>query len=329
MQTIAYEDVVKVAALPYDWDKLAHKTILLSGGTGLIGSFLCDVFRYRNEKFHSDIKLISLSRKGGSSDDTVTYLSADVNKPIAMDDHVDYVLHLASNTHPKQYGEDPVGTITTNVFGCYHLLELAKKLNARFLLASSVEIYGQGDAFPMDETFSGYLDPNQARSGYNEAKRVCEALCQSYIKQYGMDCVIVRLARVFGVDKKADTKAMSQFLDKAVAGENIILNSKGSQRYSFCYVADAASGILKVLLNGECGSAYNISADDEGKTLGDYAEFLADLAGVEVRYQLQNDAAASKATFALLNNTKIKSIGWEPLYSVSDGLLRTYKLMNK
>ena len=136
---------------------------------------------------------------------------------------------MASNTHPKQYAEDPIGTIMTNIYGCDNLLKLAVEKKARFLLASSVEIYGQGTAIPMNEEYCGYIDCNLARSGYNEAKRTCEALTQSYRSVFGVNAVIARFARVFGADKKHDTKAMSQFMDKAVLGEDIILKVKDSK----------------------------------------------------------------------------------------------------
>lgn len=326
MTDLEFEDIEKVAALPYQWDKLNNKSILISGGTGFIGSFITKVIRYRNEKFGANTKIISLSRRGGESNDTVEYLKTDITKPVKYDGSVDYILHLASNTHPKQYGEDPVGTITTNVIGCDNLLRLAVEKKATFLLASSVEIYGQGTEEPMEEHYCGYIDCNIARSGYNEAKRTCEALCQSYRQQYGIEIKIARFARVFGADKKQDTKAMSQFMDKAVAGEDIVLKSKGNQRFSYCYIADAVSGLLKVLLNGENGEAYNIADEDDGLTLGGYAEFMAGLAGKEVVYEIEDDAAASRASFALLDCMKIKSIGWKPLYTVKEGLERTYKI---
>ena len=121
---------------------------------------------------------------------------------------------------------------------------------------------------------------------------------------------------------------MSQFMDKSLAGEDIVLKSKGNQRFSYCYVADAASGIFKVLFDGVNGEAYNVSDDDEGITLGGYAEFMAELAGKKVVYQIEDDAAASRASFALLDTTKLKKIGWKPLYTVSDGLRRTYQIKN-
>ena len=323
MTELEKEDIALVAELPYNWESLNNKVIMISGGTGFIGSFIIDVIRYRNKRYSSNIKVISLSRRGGISDTTVENIQVDITCPIEYSGNIDYILHLASNTHPKQYAEDPVGTITTNVLGCNHLLMLAKeKKITRFLLASSVEIYGQGTEIPMDEEYCGYINCNNARSGYNESKR----LCQSYMQQYGVESVIVRLARIFGADKKKDTKAMSQFMEKAVAGEDIILKSKGNQRYSYCYVADAVSGIFKALLDGTAGQAYNISDDDEGITLGGYAEFIASLAGKSVVYQIENNTSVSKATYALLNNNKIKEIGWKPNFSVCNGLKRSYDI---
>ena len=320
------EDIQNVAELAYSWDKLNNKTILISGGTGFIGSFLTEVIRYRVRKYNSNTKVISLSRRGGVSDATLECVKADVTEPIHYDGKVDYVLHLASNTHPKQYEEDPIGTIMTNISGCDNLLKLVVEKNARFLLASSVEIYGQGTEIPMDEKYCGYIDCNVARAGYNEAKRTCEALTQSYRVKYGIEAVIVRLARVFGADKKSDTKAMSQFMDKAVAQEAIVMKSARQQRYSYCYIADSASGILKALLDGADGEAYNISDDDEKMTLGEYAEFIAKLAGQKVKYEIEENASVSRASYALLNTDKIKAIGWQPIYTVCGGLKRTYEI---
>lgn len=326
MTRLEKEDIIRIANLQYNWDTFKNKTILISGGTGFIGSFIINVFKYRNEKYKSNIKVVSLSRRGGISDNNVEYLKLDINNPISYTGSIDYIFHLASNTHPKQYGEDPVGTITTNVIGCNNLLKLAVEKKAIFILASSVEIYGQGYKEPMDEHYFGYLDCNIARSGYNEAKRTCEALCQSYKKQYGIEVKIARLARVFGADKKNDTKAMSQFMEKAVAGEDIILKSKGNQRFSYCYVADAASGILKVALDGENGEAYNVSEEDEGLTLGEYAEYMASLANKKVVYQIEDDEAASRASYALLDSAKLKSLEWKPLYDVKEGIQRTFNI---
>lgn len=103
MKGLEIQDIINVATLPYSWDKLNNKTIMISGGTGFIGSFITDVFRYRNEKFKSNVRIVSLSRGGGISDKTVEHLKVDITQPISYVGKVDYILHLASNTHPKQY----------------------------------------------------------------------------------------------------------------------------------------------------------------------------------------------------------------------------------
>lgn len=326
MTVLEYQDIKTIAELPYDWKKFDNKTLLISGGTGFIGSFIINVIKYRNANYNSNIKVVSLSRHGGISDNTVEYLKEDITNPINYDGRVDYILHMASNTHPKQYADDPVGTIVTNIYGCENLLKLAREKNAVFLLTSSVEIYGQGTETPMDEKYSGYLDCNVARNGYNEAKRVCEALCQSYKQQFGVYVIIARLSRIFGADKKRDSKAIAQFMEKAVNDEDIVLKSKGTQRYSYCYVADAASGILKILMDGKNGEAYNVSGDDEELTLGEYAEYIASLSGRNVVYEIESNDFVSKSTYALINTEKLKSLNWKPIFSTKEALLRTYKI---
>ncbi len=320
------EDLLRVATLPLPWEKLRGKTVLISGGTGFLGSALIETLEIRNRLFGDDTKIISLSRRPRESRGNVAYLRADVNKPIAIDGDVDFVLHLASNTHPAQYASDPVGTITTNVFGCYNMLEVAREKKAeRFLLASSVEIYGECGAEPVRESYSGYIDCNTSRAGYNESKRVSESLVQSYLAQYSVDSVIARLARCFGPDTtKKDTKAMSQFISSAINGNDVVLKSEGKQRYSYCYYVDAVSGILTALLKGERGQAYNVSDDDDGSTLADIASYICSCCNVKLVCDLEHaQVGASKATYALLDCDKLKTLGWEPLFTLQEGIKKT------
>ena len=301
--------------------------MLVSGGTGLIGSLLIDVLRERNEKYGQNTKVISLSRLIKKGDNTVTYLSRDVKEPIDFGGRIDYCIHLASNTHPKQYSEDPVGTIETNISGCKNLLELTRKNSgARFLLASSVEIYGDGKGAPMKEDFCGYIDCNTARAGYNESKRLSESLLQSYRVQFGVDGVIARFARCFGYTNRPDSKAIAQFIDKAVRGEDIVLRSPGMQRFSYCYVADAVSALIKILLDGKDGEAYNVSEEDEGKTLGDYAALIASFAHRKVVFDFdpEKNKGASSTGYAILSCEKLKALNWSAHWGVSDALHQTY-----
>lgn len=325
------EDIEKVAQSDLPWESLSGKTLLISGGTGFLGQFLIDVIRFRNARFGSGIRVVSLSRHPLPGDEWVTYVQADIAEQAEYPFSADFVLHLASHTHPKEFSSDPVGTVITNIFGCQNLLQFAVKSRAkRFLLASSGEIYGDGTGAPLTERDFGYIDCNTARAGYNEAKRACESLCQSYRVQYGLDCVIVRLSRCFGADRKDDSKAISQFMKNALNGEDIVLRSQGKQRFSFCYVSDAVLGILKVLLEGKDGEAYNISSDDEGKTLGDYAGMIAGFAEKKVVYDLDEsrNQGVSVANFAVLDCEKLKKLGWRPTYSVSEGFRRTFSVLN-
>jgi nucleoside-diphosphate-sugar epimerase len=327
MTDLEIEDIQAVATLKYSWDKLKNRTILISGGTGFIGQFVIEVIRFRNKNFNDNIKVISLSRHSLPSDSDVTYYVQDVTKEIKISQPVDYILHLASNTHPKQYASDPVGTITTNILGCNNLLNLAKEKQVkRFFLASSVEIYGECLNTPVKEDYCGAINCNTVRAGYNESKRLCESLCQAFKSQYGIDFVTARFSRCFGADRKEDSKALAQFIKSAVNDTDIVMKSAGKQCYSFCYVADAVSAMFKILLDGESGEVYNVAEKNEGKTLYNYASLISGFANKTVLFDCIGEKGASVVQNALLDTSKLQMLGWKPLYSVSEALNRTYKI---
>lgn len=324
------KDIIKVASMPYEWSKIEGKTLLISGGTGFLGSALIDVIEARNALYGSNISVVSLSRRPRPNRENVKYVAMDLSKACNVDVDADFILHLASNTHPAQYASDPVGTIMTNVCGAENLLKAAVECGAeRFLLASSVEIYGKCPDYPVSEQYCGYIDCNTARAGYNEAKRLCESLVQSYAAQFGVDGVIVRLARCYGPDlTKKDTKAMAQFIEKAAKGDDIVLKSDGKQRFSYCYYLDAVSGILAVLLNGASGEAYNVAGEGD-MSLKEIAEFLAKTAGVRAVTDIQATAGASVAVNALLDCAKARAIGFNPAYTLEQGLCAAVDALKK
>lgn len=339
------EDINYVAGIDLPWEELKDKSIMISGATGLIGSFLIDVIFKANQKYDLNCTVYALGRSeerirarfGEHADDPrFVYIKYDVKEPLVRDDlgTVNYILHLASNTHPMQYSTDPIGTITTNIVGLMNLLDFAVEHNTeRFAFASSNEIYGEnrGDVEFFDEKYCGYIDSNTMRAGYPESKRCGEALCQAYKAQKGLDVVIPRLTRSYGPTMlMTDTKAISQFIRKGVAGEDIVLKSAGTQYYSYTYVADAVSGLLHVLLKGENGEAYNIADERSDIMLKDLAAVIAGIAGKEVIFELPDAVEAagySKATKARLDGSKLKKLGWSAKYDIRSGMERTIKLL--
>lgn len=328
------EDVKRVATSDLPWEKLRGKTILITGGTGLVGSFLIDVLAAA--KLGCTILLFGRSEEKAKArfaeyweEGWIRFIKWDATSVAlpTVDGAVDFVLHLASNTHPVAYATDPIGTIATNVIALNNLLALASdKKASRFLFASSNEIYGEnrGDVELFDEKYCGYIDCNTLRAGYPESKRCGEALCQAYIKQNGLDCVIARLTRTYGPTiLPTDTKAISQFFNNARKGEDIVLKSEGKQYYSYQYVSDSVSGLLTVLLKGDVGEAYNIAAESGDITLCDLAKLIAEQAGRKVVFDVPNAVEAagfSRATKARLDGKKLQRVGWKPCYDVIRGI---------
>ena len=339
------EDVSYVAALDLPWEKLQGKKLLLSGATGLIGSFLVDVILEKNRADDLNCTVYAIGRNakkaserfsGHAGDEHLVFIPHDITRPLLQENlgTVDYVLHLASNTHPIQYSTDPIGTITTNIIGVQNMLDFAVAHGAvRFAFASSNEVYGEnrGDVELFDESYCGYINSNTMRAGYPESKRCGEALCQAYKAQKGLDVVIPRLTRSYGPTMlMSDTKAISQFIKNGVAGEDIVLKSQGTQYYSYQYVSDSVSGLLTILLRGENGEAYNIAEEHSDIMLRDLAAIISHINGKEVVFELPDAVEAagySTATKARLDGRKLAAMGWKPKYDIKSGLERTISIL--
>jgi nucleoside-diphosphate-sugar epimerase len=346
------EDVHYVAGLDLPWEKLVNHSVMITGATGLIGSFLVDVLMYKNINDNLSCTLYPVSRTRQRAGERFSgyldraefqYRALDINAPLTEwmlelpeGETVDYMIHLASNTHPVAYATDPIGTIYSNIIGTANLLEFAHAHNAiRCAFASSNEIYGEnrGDVELFDESYCGYIASNTLRAGYPESKRCGEALCQAYIRQKGMDIVIPRLTRSYGPTMlMSDTKAISQFIRKAVAGEDIVLKSEGMQYYSYTYMADAVAGLLYVLLKGGCGEAYNISDESSDIRLKDLAQLLAETSGKNVVFELPDElerAGYSTATVARLDGSKLRELGFSVRYDIKGGITRTVEVLKE
>lgn len=330
---------------PY-WDQLKGKTIFISGVSGMLGSFLTDAIMLRNESLpqKAQSKIIGVGRSRTLAEsrfgrwlgsEAFTFIEHDVSIPLdSLPMEPDYWIHAASTTHPVAYASEPVNTILANVLGTYNLLGCAaRKKNSRFLLLSSVEIYGEnrGDTEHFTEDYCGYLNCNTLRAGYPEAKRTSEALCQAYITQKDANAVIIRLPRCYGPTMKMeDSKAIAQFIKNGVQRENIVLKSNGEQLYSFAYVADAVLGMLWVLVCGETGQAYNLADERSNMKLRELAQLIADYVGTQVVFDLPDETERkgySTASKALLNSEKLELLGWQARYDISAGIQETISIL--
>lgn len=335
MNLYKYE-LEKISRLNLPWKNFFGRTVMISGATGMIGKCLIDLFMLLNMAAEAPVTIIALSRNGERAkrrfascweNENFRYISCDVNREIPECGRADYIIHAASNTHPRQYAGDSIGTIASNVTGTQNLLDYAVSHGTRhFCFISSVEIYGEnrGDTERFDEQYLGYIDCNTLRAGYPESKRLGETLCNAYHQTYGLTFSIPRLSRVYGPTMlSSDTKAISQFIQKAAAGEDIVLKSEGRQRYSYTFVTDAVSGILYTILLGNSGAAYNVADEKSDIALKDLAWHLAHIAGTQVVFQLPDDKESrgySTATKAMLDASRLCSLGWVPQVHMAEGL---------
>lgn len=322
-------------------EQIRNKSFLITGASGLIGTCLIDTLMSYNER-GANIHIYAVGRNKQKvssrlgeyySNDHFHFIEQDVRLPFSSDFTVDYIFPLASNTHPTAYSQYPIETIEINLKGAEHALYKAIECRATVLYPSSVEVYGNAKGEEsFEENYTGNLNLSTSRSCYTESKRLCEALCQSFISEKGAIAKIARLSRVFGPTMlETDTKASSQFIMKAIQGEDIILKSKGEQLFSYTYVADAVSALLYILIHGENGQAYNVSVDSCNVRLKDFASHCANWAKTNVVYQYPSDIEQkgfSIASRAIMDNSRIKDIGWNGNLSIEEAINRTLEILS-
>ena len=336
-------DLTSVATEKMPWEKLSGKSLLLTGSTGLIGTMIVDVLMKKNREGNLNLKIYASGRnekiaqlrfKDYFSDSNFEFVKIDVNNPIDVNFNVDYVIHAASNSHNFLFGSDPVNTIMANILGTYNLMDYAVKSKAeRFLFTSSGEVYGSAlkseDIF--DENYCGYINCNTLRAGYPEGKRAGEALCNAYISKYNLDVVIARPVRIYGATMRLDdSKAMSEFIMNGVRKEDIVLKSKGLPQFSYCYVTDAVAGMFYCLLKGKCGEAYNISDSSKILSLREIAEYIAQLSGKKVVFEIPDETQSkgfSKVVRGVMSNDKLKELGWTPHDDTYSGVKKTIEIL--
>lgn len=316
-------------------EKLRGCNIFIAGATGLIGSALVDLLMMLAPAL--DFCVYASGRNEARArrrfaeymaNPHFRFLKYNVEDALECGVDFQYIIHAASNASPNFFANAPVEVIMSNILGTRNLLDYGRRHGMRrFLYVSSGEVYGDGDVDKWTESDSGYVDSMSQRSCYPASKRAAETLCVAFAHEYATEAVVVRPCHTFGPHfTESDSRAYAQFVRKARRHEDIVLKSAGEQYRSWLYVKDCASAILTVLLKGENCEAYNIADENSCMTIRELAESIARIGGVKVVFDLPSDderrgfSVIKKATFS---TQKLRSLGWQPRYSLQEALQET------
>lgn len=307
------------------------ETAVITGGAGFLGSHLCDKLLKEGLKVICVDNLITgninnISHLAGN--DNFSFVKHDVTNYIFLPGKVNYILHFASPASPIDYLKLPIQTLKVGSLGTHKALGLAKEKNARFLLASTSEVYGDPAIHPQPESYWGNVNPIGPRGVYDEAKRFAEAITMAYHRFHGLDTRIVRIFNTYGPRMRLDDgRALPAFVGQALRGEDITVFGDGSQTRSFCYVADLVDGIFKLLMSGEVDPV-NIGNPDE-ITIREFAEEVVAITGSRSKI-IYTELPEDDPKVRQPDISKARRIlGWEPKIKRSDGLKTTIDYFKK
>lgn len=299
--------------------------VVITGGAGFLGSHLCDALLARGD----DVVVIDNLITGSIDNiehlfghDRFTFVRQDVSNYLWVPGDVDAVLHFASPASPHDYLEKPIQTLKVGSLGTHNTLGLAKDKGARYLLASTSEVYGDPQEHPQTESYWGHVNPVGPRGVYDEAKRFAEAMTMAYHRYHGVDVRIVRIFNTYGPRMRPnDGRVVSTLLSQALAGKQLTIYGDGSQTRSFCYVQDEVRGLIALLDGDEIGPV-NIGNPNEF-TVRELADIVLKVTGSssEIVYEPLpvDDPMQRKPDITLAR----KALGWEPEIMLPEGLART------
>jgi len=304
------------------------KTIVVAGGSGFIGSHLCEYLLKKNNR------VICIDNNYSSSKQNIFHLLREKNfvflrkniiNKIIINEKIDEIYHLASPASPKKYQQDPIFTIKSNIHGSINLLELAKTHNAKILFTSTSEVYGDPLLHPQDENYNGNVNPNGPRACYDESKRLGETIFIEYHKLFKIKIKIVRLFNTYGPKmQKDDGRVISNFITQAINGKPLTIYGNGNQTRSFCYVDDMIDGLVKFMNSsikhtGPC----NIGNPSEFK-LTEIVKIISEISNNKInviKLPLPEDDPKQRKP----DINKIMSIiNWQPKIQIKEGLTNTY-----
>jgi nucleoside-diphosphate-sugar epimerase len=342
---IVQNDLKEIVQNINNIDKLKNSSVLITGATGMLATYVTSVLIYLNENYNYNIQIYALLRTESRAKEkfgeyvknpNFHILLQDVTQNINIENNVDYIIHSAGSASPHFILNDPVGIIKANTIGTMNVMDFAKDHNVKNVLYTSTrEVYGKVDdgVIQITEDLIGKLDQTDARACYPESKRMGENICKSYQIQYGVPFNNVRIAHSYGpgMTINNDGRVMSDFIYCVVNNKDIELNSDGTAKRAFCYINDAITAMFEVLLNGENGESYNIANETEEFPIKEVAQMLTQIFAekhLKVTYldsSKVDRSGYSKIERVKLSTKKLEDLGWKPQIKLQDGLERTVR----
>ena len=336
---IIKEDLKEIYGRNINWEQFRGSTILVSGASGMLASYLIYMLIYLNEKKHLNINIIAAIRNSKkfldilgkySQSNYISIVTDSILNQININGKIDYIIHSASFASPQYYSVCPVDVLSPNILGTYYLLKLAvEKKSKGFLLFSSGDVYGKiTDTNYITEKDMGIIDPLDIHSCYSESKRMAETMCYSFFKQYNVPIKILRIWHTYAptMDIDKDPRVFASFMKNIVYGQDIEIKSSGAGKRAFCYIADAIAGLFMVLTKGKQGEAYNLCNTEQFVSIRELAETLAKLRSdkninVILKTRSKNESYTENTAIGEIppSNEKLKNLGWDPKYDIRTG----------
>ncbi len=301
------------------------KTALITGGAGFIGSHLCERLIDEGWKVICMDNLVTGKTENTrhiSENKNFRYINHDVTNRIDIGEDIDYVLHFASIASPKDYVEYPIPTLKVGTLGTHNALGLAKAKGAKFMFASTSEVYGDPEVNPQPESYWGHVNPVGVRSCYDEAKRCGEALTMAYHRKHEMDTRIVRIFNTYGPRMRAnDGRAVPTFITQAIKNRPLTVFGDGKQTRSFCYISDLIEGICR-LMEKDYHLPINLGNPNE-KTMIELAETIIKITGSESKIEFRSLPEDDPRQRCPDITAAKRELGWKPVVDLREGLLKT------